>query len=268
MALRGERGAAGRGVSPGQAIKNPQQLLRVFNVVASTGFEPAISALRGRRPKPLDDEAICKRLNGWGGRSRTLTYGTRNRCPTIRRHPNDRSINGVPITKGADRYITYRTDDRQASFSKNFGHQQRKPAKRLIDSSLRIVASLCMALHPAPKPTRAAHGGLPAIPHASQVRPHRAEPRDPPCKPGAPTPGGTARSPMQARCAHTGRNRAIPVCHSVCEMNFTLTSGGAFLETGRMQERCRTMMSRINLPTRRGQFAVRREIAPSNEPSG
>ena len=27
-------------------------------LVASTGFEPAISALRGRRPKPLDDEAI------------------------------------------------------------------------------------------------------------------------------------------------------------------------------------------------------------------
>ena len=26
-------------------------------MVASTGFEPAISALRGRRPEPLDDEA-------------------------------------------------------------------------------------------------------------------------------------------------------------------------------------------------------------------
>ena len=30
--------------------------------------------------------------NGWGGRSRTLTYGTRNRCPAIRRHPIDKSM--------------------------------------------------------------------------------------------------------------------------------------------------------------------------------
>ena len=30
----------------------------LFQLVAPTGFEPAISALRGRRPKPLDDEAI------------------------------------------------------------------------------------------------------------------------------------------------------------------------------------------------------------------
>ena len=30
--------------------------------------------------------------NGWGGRSRTPTYGTRNRCPTIRRHPIDFSM--------------------------------------------------------------------------------------------------------------------------------------------------------------------------------
>lgn len=60
------------------------------HLVAPTGFEPATFALRGRRPKPLDDGAI-KRIyqNGWGGRSRTLTYGTRNRCPTIRRHPNE-----------------------------------------------------------------------------------------------------------------------------------------------------------------------------------
>ena len=53
------------------------------SLVARTGFEPVISALRGRRPEPLDERA----KNGWGGRSRTLTYGTRNRCPAIRRHP-------------------------------------------------------------------------------------------------------------------------------------------------------------------------------------
>ncbi len=29
-------------------------------MVAPTGFEPATSALRGRRPKPLDDGAIKK----------------------------------------------------------------------------------------------------------------------------------------------------------------------------------------------------------------
>ena len=30
----------------------------LFQLVAPTGFEPAISALRGRRPKPLDDGAM------------------------------------------------------------------------------------------------------------------------------------------------------------------------------------------------------------------
>ena len=39
-------------------------------LVAPTGFEPATSALRGRRPKPLDDGAtLCKALHrewlGW-----------------------------------------------------------------------------------------------------------------------------------------------------------------------------------------------------------
>ena len=38
--------------------KKPAHLCRLNSLVASTGFEPAISALRGRRPKPLDDEAI------------------------------------------------------------------------------------------------------------------------------------------------------------------------------------------------------------------
>ena len=34
-------------------------------LVASIGFEPTISALRGRRPKPLDDEAISAYWLGW-----------------------------------------------------------------------------------------------------------------------------------------------------------------------------------------------------------
>ena len=66
----------------------------LFQLVAPTGFEPAISALRGRRPKPLDDGTT---LFGWGGRSRTLTYGTRNRCPTIRRHPNGLTMTRLNI---------------------------------------------------------------------------------------------------------------------------------------------------------------------------
>lgn len=41
-----------------QTQKKPAHLCRLNSLVASTGFEPAISALRGRRPKPLDDEAI------------------------------------------------------------------------------------------------------------------------------------------------------------------------------------------------------------------
>ena len=38
-------------------------------LVAPTGFEPATSALRGRRPKPLDDGATyvlrCRKWLGW-----------------------------------------------------------------------------------------------------------------------------------------------------------------------------------------------------------
>ena len=70
------------GFQPKQARQSPDLQ---HSMVAWRGFEPPISALRGRRPKPLDDQA----KNGWGGRSRTLTYGTRNRCPAIRRHPSD-----------------------------------------------------------------------------------------------------------------------------------------------------------------------------------
>ena len=36
----------------------------VFQLVAPTGFEPAISALRGRRPKPLDDGAMLAGVEG------------------------------------------------------------------------------------------------------------------------------------------------------------------------------------------------------------
>ena len=56
-------------------------------VVARTRFELVISALRGRRPKPLDERAICSKCNGWDGGSRTPIDGTRIRCPAIRRHP-------------------------------------------------------------------------------------------------------------------------------------------------------------------------------------
>ena len=84
--------------------KKAKQLLGFEILVASTGFEPAISALRGRRPKPLDDEAIHI---GWGGRSRTLTYGTRNRCPTIRRHPNALTI--AMVVARVDILVTFIT---------------------------------------------------------------------------------------------------------------------------------------------------------------
>ena len=64
-------------------------------MVALTRFELAISALRGRRPKPLDDRAI----GGWGGRSRTPTYGTRIRCPTIRRHPSVPCVHAACVAR-------------------------------------------------------------------------------------------------------------------------------------------------------------------------
>lgn len=58
-------------------------------------------------------------LSGWGGRSRTLTYGTRNRCPTIRRHPNNYAIENAPYSFGASSYISGTSTFRQAYFSKN-----------------------------------------------------------------------------------------------------------------------------------------------------
>lgn len=58
-------------------------------MVARTGFEPVIFALRGRCPKPLDERAIMALAGrGWDGESRTPVDGTRIRCPTTRRHPN------------------------------------------------------------------------------------------------------------------------------------------------------------------------------------
>ena len=33
-------------------------------MVAHAGFEPAVSALRGRRPSPLDEWALIKRCSG------------------------------------------------------------------------------------------------------------------------------------------------------------------------------------------------------------
>ncbi len=35
-------------------------LIEKEKIVARTGFEPVISALRGRRPKPLDERASVK----------------------------------------------------------------------------------------------------------------------------------------------------------------------------------------------------------------
>ena len=55
-------------------------------------------------------------LSGWGGRSRTLTYGTRNRCPTIRRHPNNYAINNTLNSLSASRYISVQTPFRQDRF--------------------------------------------------------------------------------------------------------------------------------------------------------
>ena len=58
------------------------------DLVARTRFELVISALRGRRPKPLDERAIQLLAGrGWDGGNRTPTDGTRIRCPTVRRHP-------------------------------------------------------------------------------------------------------------------------------------------------------------------------------------
>ena len=58
--------------------------------------------------------------SGWGGRSRTLTYGTRNRCPTIRRHPNNYAIENTQYSLGASSYISVTITIRQDYFWKKF----------------------------------------------------------------------------------------------------------------------------------------------------
>ena len=64
-------------------------------LVAHTGFEPVISALRGRCPWPLDECATHARsartAPGWGSRIRTSAYRSRVCRPTTRRIPIDRS---------------------------------------------------------------------------------------------------------------------------------------------------------------------------------
>ena len=46
-------------------LATKQAVKRVL--VAHTGFEPVISALRGRRPKPLDECAVYPRFVNWLG---------------------------------------------------------------------------------------------------------------------------------------------------------------------------------------------------------
>ena len=51
------------GSNPHNLTKKPKQARQSpdlqYSMVAWRGFEPPISALRGRRPKPLDDQAMC-----------------------------------------------------------------------------------------------------------------------------------------------------------------------------------------------------------------
>ncbi len=54
------------------------------NLVAHTGFEPVIFALRGRCPGPLDE---CATLIGWGSWARTRASRFRVWRPTARRIP-------------------------------------------------------------------------------------------------------------------------------------------------------------------------------------
>ena len=56
---------------PSQEKRPATQWADLGFLVAPTGFEPATSALRGRRPKPLDDGATyvmrCRKMAGVGG---------------------------------------------------------------------------------------------------------------------------------------------------------------------------------------------------------
>ena len=55
---------------PNKELRPATQWADLGFLVAPTGFEPATSALRGRRPKPLDDGATlccapCREWLGW-----------------------------------------------------------------------------------------------------------------------------------------------------------------------------------------------------------
>ena len=71
-------------VNQGQVILASKYRLK-SDLVAHTGFEPVISSLRGRCPKPLDE---CAAKFGWGSRIRTWPNGSRVRRPTARRIPS------------------------------------------------------------------------------------------------------------------------------------------------------------------------------------
>ena len=58
----------------------------IGELVAHTGFEPVISALRGRCPRPLDECATLQ-TSGWGEWIRTTVGRFRVCCPTTRRLP-------------------------------------------------------------------------------------------------------------------------------------------------------------------------------------
>ena len=58
--------------------------------MAHAGFEPAISALRGRCPGPLDECATHS--NGWGSWIRTRACRFRVCRPTARRIPSSKAI--------------------------------------------------------------------------------------------------------------------------------------------------------------------------------
>ena len=68
MALRTKTARARFSYNPNLLARKQKSLqpkLQAEHLVASIGFEPTISALRGRRPKPLDDEAMSAYWLGW-----------------------------------------------------------------------------------------------------------------------------------------------------------------------------------------------------------
>ena len=65
------------------------RFIQADTIVPGAGYPQALDSLIGQMPlRRQRPRPIGRGLSGWGRRIRTPTYGSRVRCPTVRRAPN------------------------------------------------------------------------------------------------------------------------------------------------------------------------------------